>query len=670
MTEQSSRTRRIAAAVEARAAAVPERVGSMSQARLNLLFILGSVLVAGFPFVAAVAVSPLAPEPSTAPPAGGAEISQVVLATAGAMVVTGVLLALVVGHRTERFWLLEWGARISQRVSGLPGWAALPLAIAAPSLLVAVVGMYWDISLHIDVGRDPGPLANPAHYFILIGLFGIFTAGFLAMTLPRSKPGPTAVRTSGDWYAPLGGLLMCASAAFSLVGFPLDDVWHRLFGQDVTLWGPTHLMLLGGAAMTLVGMAVLLTEGVRARPAGVTEGAHSLVMRVRMIALGGALLIGVSIFQAEFDFGVPQFRLVFAPMMTAAAAGIALVAVRIWLGRGAAIAAVGFFILVRGALAVLVGPILGEVTPHFPLYIAEGLIVELVALRIPRDRPLALGIWSGLGIGTVGVAAEWGWSHLWMPVPWPAALFPEGAILGLGMALAGALMGAWMGARLASPAIPRTRPLRIAGVVGAVAIAAMIALALQKDAPSGVSAQVDLTTVRGGADPEAAATVRITPPDAAQDAEWLNVTAWQGGGFELADLDRVGPGVYRTSQPIPVGGSWKTIIRLQKGDSLGAVPIYLPEDEAIPAPEVPARDHLTRAFVADHDILQREQKSTAAALPAIANGIVLAIALALLTMLAWGLHRLARAAEPDQPAGREVQSREPRRVGGPAPAAG
>ena len=41
--------------------------------------------------------------------------------------------------------------------------------------------MYWDISLHIGVGRDEGPLANPAHYFILFGLFGIFAAGFLAM---------------------------------------------------------------------------------------------------------------------------------------------------------------------------------------------------------------------------------------------------------------------------------------------------------------------------------------------------------------------------------------------------------------------------------------------------------------------------------------------------------
>ena len=48
--------------------------------------------------------------------------------------------------------------------------------------------MYWDISLHIDNGRDAGPLANPAHYFILAGLFGIFTAGFLAMVLPLERP--------------------------------------------------------------------------------------------------------------------------------------------------------------------------------------------------------------------------------------------------------------------------------------------------------------------------------------------------------------------------------------------------------------------------------------------------------------------------------------------------
>ena len=139
------------------------------------------------------------------------------------------------------------------------------------SLVTALFGMLWDISIHIAQGRDPGPLANPAHYFILAGLFGVFSSGFISMVLPLEKPSPTAVRITEDWYAPLGGVLIAACGAFSLVGFPLDDVWHRLFGQDVTLWGPTHLMLIGGAAMTLVGLAVLFVEARRANDAGGRE---------------------------------------------------------------------------------------------------------------------------------------------------------------------------------------------------------------------------------------------------------------------------------------------------------------------------------------------------------------------------------------------------------------
>src|SRR5204863_6138929 len=174
------------------------------------------------------------------------------------------------------------------------------------SLLVALLGMYWDISLHIDVGRDPGPLANPAHYLILAGLFGIFTSGFFAVCLPKGRPSPTAVRVRGDWYAPLGGILIAACGAFALIGFPLDDMWHRLFGQDVTLWGPTHLMLIGGASMTLIGMAVLLVEGSRARRPEHRGAPLAHLVALRRVGLMGGLLIGLSTFQAEFDFGVPQ----------------------------------------------------------------------------------------------------------------------------------------------------------------------------------------------------------------------------------------------------------------------------------------------------------------------------------------------------------------------------
>ena len=29
---------------------------------------------------------------------------------------------------------------------------------------------------------------------------------------------------------------MAGCGMYALIGFPLDDVWHRIFGQDVTLW--------------------------------------------------------------------------------------------------------------------------------------------------------------------------------------------------------------------------------------------------------------------------------------------------------------------------------------------------------------------------------------------------------------------------------------------------
>src|SRR5205807_9395163 len=135
-------------------------------------------------------------------------------------------------------------------------------------------------------------------------------------------------------------------------------------------WGPTHLLLFGGASLSLLGLWVLQVEGARSR--GGNPPTATLLQRFRDLAVAGALLIGMSTFQGEFDFGVPQFRLVWHPVLLALAAGIAPVAARIRLGRGGALSAALFFIGLRGFLAVLVGPILGRTTPHFPLYLAEA----------------------------------------------------------------------------------------------------------------------------------------------------------------------------------------------------------------------------------------------------------------------------------------------------------
>jgi len=55
---------------------------------------------------------------------------------------------------------------------------------------------------------------------------------------------------------------------------------------------------------------------------------------------------------------------------------------------------------------------------------------------------------------------------------------------------------------------------------------------------------------------------------------------------------------------VPVHGDWKTMVRLHEGRSLLAIPIYLPEDKAIPVPEVPAQSQFTRTFVDETEVLQ------------------------------------------------------------------
>jgi hypothetical protein len=327
--------------------------------------------------------------------------------------------------------------------------------------------------------------------------------------------------------------------------------------------------------------------------------------------------------------------MIFHPLLIMLAASVSLVAARIWLGPGAALGAALFWLAMRGVMALLVGPVLGEPTPFFPLYLVEALLVELIALRVRRPLPFALA--SGAAIGTVGLAAEWAWTYAFMPYPWPAALLPEGVLLGLAMALAGALVGAWIGARLSEERTPALRP---AAVLGAAVIFALTGYGLMSTGDSGLRGTVALTPAGDGL---ANAEVRV---DGAEDAYWLAAISWQGGGLVVDRLRRVEPGVYRTTEPLPIDGEWKTMIRLHKGRALSALPIYLPADPAIPVNEIPVTERFERDFGPEQKLLQRERKSAAGWLWVTAYGIVLAIALGFLALLAWGVHRVSAAPGP------------------------
>jgi hypothetical protein len=577
-----------------------------------------------------------------APPAGGAPLEDVVPATIVAAVAVLALAALTIRYGRGGASGFRQLVRFASKVSGLPPWAALPAAILSVSLLGAVFGFYWDVSTHIDNGRDPGPFANPSHYFILFGLAGIALAGYVSVVVGSPRPTATSVRL-GRRNLPLGGLIILICGSIALLGFPLDDVWHRLFGQDVTLWGPTHVQMIGGAALSTLGLWLLLREAEpEAKPAPwLARGTHRALV-------AGAVLMGMSALQAEFDFAVPQFQLVFHPILIALAAGIALPAARIVLGPGGAIKAAIVFLALRGALTLLVSVALGRTMLHFPLYLAEALLVELVALRIPRERQISLGAWSGVAIGTVGVAAEWGWSHVWMTAPWPASLLPEGLVLGLVAGVAGGLIGAMIGRALAPPDLQRQRVSPWIGAAAGLAAVAVIALPLRQGHTPPISARVTLAGAPIEDGRWVHATVRMDPADAPNEAKWFHVLAWQGlewrrGTAVVSELEPRGPGVFRTTEPVPVHGSWKTLVRLHRDDWIVALPIYMPRDPAIPAPEIPASASFDREFVRDTELLQREAVGGTPALWTAASIMLLGIAALWIGVLTWAFIRFDRA---------------------------
>ena len=122
-------------------------------------------------------------------------------------------------------------------------------------------------------------------------------------------------------------------------------------------------------------------------------------------------------------------------------------------------------------------------------------------------------------------------------------------------------------------------------------------------------------------------------------------------------MREVSPGVYRSTKPIPVYGNWKSTLRLHKGDVVAGLPVFLPEDPAIPAKETPAEPSMTRDFVLDKKNLQREQKQDVPGyLTTLAYLLVLAIVIGITAALVIGLRAMDRDRERKRE-GQETGSR-------------
>jgi hypothetical protein len=150
--------------------------------------------------------------------------------------------------------------------------------------LLGAWGLTWDIQWHLLIGRDTFWI--PPHLMMYSGVTAGFVVAALVLALD-TRDRRRGVRrrglVTGLGLTSTRGIHLAAwGVALLLLAAPIDDLWHRLFGLDVTLWSPPHLLGLLGAMVNTIGTLLIAIE------------AYALGSRVRMAALllGGALLYG------------------------------------------------------------------------------------------------------------------------------------------------------------------------------------------------------------------------------------------------------------------------------------------------------------------------------------------------------------------------------------------
>ncbi|HVF74579.1 MAG TPA: SDR family NAD(P)-dependent oxidoreductase [Acidimicrobiales bacterium] len=494
-------------------------------------------------------------------------------------------------------WLLGTGrgllARVGDgaaRMTGLPDWVAVPvLTMLAGALPMAALGFYWDVAWHIDEGRDEF-LFSPPHVALAGGLALIGVAGVLGILL-ATRAQPTTGWSIGRWRVPLGAGALALAGAASMVAFGADEIWHRLYGLDVSMWGPTHLTMVSAAAFSPFAVWLLLGE------AGPGAGRPVPVTAIK-IAFAAALMVALSAWQLEFDLGVPQWQALYHPVLIVAAAGLGLTSARTILGPGGALLTAIGTIVIRGAFTSVVAG-LGMTTPRFPLYLGAALAVEAAAALAGKRSTVRHGLIAGLGVATVGLAGAWAWTHAWGYRPWQPSLFPE-LWVAVVVALAASVLGVAVG-RIVSH---RPSGLRTPAVVACfVGLALGVVVPFPRNAPD---AEVVVRTTAAGpglVDVEVVA----DDPSLGQGIDWFEVFSWQGGGSRHAPLLQGADGVYRAEHAMPVGGTWKTMITFADGDRRGVVPLFFPADPAIDASEVPVVAERRSRFTSEQAALQRER---------------------------------------------------------------
>ncbi|MEJ2003545.1 MAG: hypothetical protein P8X57_00940 [Cyclobacteriaceae bacterium] len=277
--------------------------------------------------------------------------------------------------------------------------------------LSIVVGLIWDISWHISIGRDG--LLSPPHLAMYFGAIvsGIFSGYQVLRTSFAGSKSEKArsVKFWGIFYGSLGALFCSWGAIAMLTSAPFDDWWHNTYGLDVTILSPPHTVLLLGMVGIQFGAMVSVMAIQNRSLEDIQSPARSQLLNVIYAAATGFFLLMVCTILSEYQGRHQMHRTTFY-IVTAIAYPLLLSAFSRsshsrWGATNAAAVYTIISLLMNWILPLfpaepLLGPILNPIDSfqawEFPLLlIVPAVVIDLAVNRMEKNdwiRALVIGL--------------------------------------------------------------------------------------------------------------------------------------------------------------------------------------------------------------------------------------------------------------------------------------
>jgi hypothetical protein len=355
-----------------------------------------------------------------------------------------------------------------------------PLYIPITGYLLQLLAFEWDTLWHTRNLRES--FWTPSHLGVYLGVMLVFASGLIPIVVNRGR-------------VPLGQYVLGFSGLAQLSMAPVDDLWHRLYGIDNTLWSFPHLVFMLGGAVSVLGVILLLPTASAANSVGTGGSGQSApglsntqrllgwsgpsLLREPSLPLFGLFLSGIDLTLLEFELNIPppfwpwDFAL-YPPLIIGAAllAGVAGLAMT---GRVGAITTVCLaFTLLQSVINLELAALRFRTLPTIPLLLPGAVVADLLVLALARVPLPPRVVLASSAFGVIFYVVQPFYTavfplpdpiqytslstvaHWFDPPPWTAAMihrsWPFALILTPLAASAGLLLGQAMRAsRVAAP---------------------------------------------------------------------------------------------------------------------------------------------------------------------------------------------------------------------------